>query len=505
MFRKILIANRGEIAVRVIRTCRELGIRTVAVYSEADRESKHVRLADEAYAIGPDPATQSYLDIERVLDAASTARADAIHPGYGFLSENAEFAEACERKRIKFIGPSATAIRSMGIKTRARELMSAAGVQVVPGTPAASSSGEAAAFANAVGYPIMLKAAAGGGGKGMRLVESATQLESAWAQAQGEALKAFGDAAVYVEKAILRPHHVEVQILADEHGTVVHLGERECSLQRRHQKVLEESPSPLVEANRHVREQICTAAIAAARAVDYFNAGTIEFLMDDDCQFYFLEMNTRLQVEHPVTELLTGLDLVKQQIRVAAGERLGFSQGDIRFRGHAMECRIYAEDASANFMPSPGLIRHMSMPSGPGIRIDSGADEGWTVPIHYDPLIAKLCAWAPTRAETIDRLRGALREATISGIATTLGFFRELIEDPRFQAGEIDTGFLARGIDAHASAAAAPSFEARLSAILAAIKAEEDRPAHQPAALPPPMSNWKRRGRAESIVGQGTD
>ena len=505
MFRKILVANRGEIAVRVIRSCREMGTASAAVYSDADREAKHVRLADEAYSIGAAPASESYLDIDRVLDAASRAGADAIHPGYGFLSENAEFAEACERRRIKFIGPPARAIRSMGIKTRARELMSSAGVQVVPGTPAASDSRQAATFAHQVGYPIMLKAAAGGGGKGMRLVESAAQLESAWAQAQGEALKAFGDAAVYVEKAILRPRHVEVQILADEHGAVVHLGERECSLQRRHQKVLEESPSPLVEANPQVRERICGAAIAAARAVGYANAGTIEFLMDSDCQFYFLEMNTRLQVEHPVTELVTGIDLVKQQIRVATGKRLGLSQEDIQFRGHAIECRIYAEDASANFMPSPGRIRHMSMPGGPGIRVDSGAEAGWTVPIHYDPLIAKLCAWAPTRAETIERLRGALQEATISGIATTLGFFRELIEDPRFQAGEIDTGFLARGIDPDASAKSDPSFEARLSAVLAAVKAHQDRASGQLSATPPPMSNWKRRGRIESFVTHRPD
>ena len=505
MFRKILVANRGEIAVRVIRTCREMGIPAVAVFSDADREAKHVRLADEAYCIGAAAASESYLDIDRIIDAASTAGADAIHPGYGFLSENAEFAEACARKGVKFIGPPAEAIRSMGIKTRARELMSSAGVQVVPGTPAARDCGQAASFASQVGYPIMLKAAAGGGGKGMRLVESAEQLESAWAQAQGEARKAFGDEAVYLEKAILRPHHVEVQILADEHGAVVHLGERECSLQRRHQKVLEESPSPLVQANPHVREQICTAAVAAARAVGYASAGTIEFLMDGDCRFYFLEMNTRLQVEHPVTELVTGIDLVKEQIRAAAGEKLRLSQRQVQFRGHAIECRVYAEDPGANFMPSPGLIRRMSMPDGPGIRVDSGADEGWTVPIHYDPLIAKLCAWAPTREETIDRLRSALREATISGIATTLGFFRELIEDPRFQSGDIDTGYLERGLQPGASAASAPSPEARLAAILAVIQGEEERSAGRAPAILPTTSKWKRNGRIESIGATGSD
>ncbi|MDE0264297.1 MAG: acetyl-CoA carboxylase biotin carboxylase subunit [Bryobacterales bacterium] len=504
MFRKILVANRGEIAVRIIRTCREMGIATVAIYSDADREAKHVRLADEACAVGAAPPAESYLNVDRVLDAAGSAGANAIHPGYGFLSENAEFAQACEGAGIKFIGPPAAAIRSMGIKTRARELMSQAGVPVVPGTPEATDSRQAAALASQIGYPVMLKASAGGGGKGMRLVESAAQLESAWEQAQGEALEAFGDGAVYLEKAILRPHHVEVQILADEHGAVVHLGERECSLQRRHQKVLEESPSPLVEANPHVREQLYSAAIAAASAIGYANAGTIEFLMDADCRFYFLEMNTRLQVEHPVTELVTGMDLVKQQIRVAAGETLGFSQEAVRFRGHAMECRVYAEDASANFMPSPGLIRRMAMPGGPGIRVDSGADEGWTVPIHYDPLIAKLCAWAPTRAEAIDRLRGALREATISGIATTLGFFRELMEDPQFQAGDIDTGFLARGIDPAASAASAPSLEARLAAVLAVIQAEQGRAADQASASLQPNSAWKRYGRIESVAARGT-
>ncbi len=505
MFRKILVANRGEIAVRIIRTCREMGIATVAIYSDVDREAKHVRLADEACAVGSAPPAESYLNIDRVLDAASSARADAIHPGYGFLSENPEFAQACERKGVKFIGPPAAAIRSMGIKTRARELMSQAGVPVVPGTPEATDSRQAAAFAGQVGYPVMLKASAGGGGKGMRLVESAAQLESAWEQARGEALEAFGDAAVYVEKAILRPHHVEVQILADEHGEVVHLGERECSLQRRHQKVLEESPSPLVEANPSVREQLYSAAIAAASAIGYANAGTIEFLMDADGRFYFLEMNTRLQVEHPVTELVTGTDLVKQQIRIAAGERLGFSQEAVRFRGHALECRVYAEDPRANFMPSPGRIRHMAMPDGPGIRIDSGAEEGWTVPIHYDPLIAKLCAWAPTRPEAIDRLRGALSEATISGISTTLGFFRDLMEDPHFQAGDIDTGFLARGIDPAASAASTPSFEARLAAMLAVIQAGQGRAADQASAALPPSSAWKRNGRIENIAARHTD
>ena len=506
MFRKILVANRGEIAVRVIRTCREMGIPAVAVYSEADRAAKHVRLADEACFIGGADAAESYLDIVHVLDAAGAAGADAIHPGYGFLSENAEFAEACARKGIKFIGPRPEAIRSMGIKTRARELMSSAGVQVVPGMPAATDLRQAASFARQVGYPIMLKAAAGGGGKGMRLVESPEHLESAWAQARGEAGRAFGDEAVYLERAIMRPRHVEVQILADEHGAVIHLGERECSLQRRHQKVLEESPSPLVEANPRIREQICAAAVAAARAIGYASAGTIEFLMDADCRFYFLEMNTRLQVEHPVTELVTGIDLVKEQIRIAAGERLRLRQREVQFHGHAMECRVYAEDPSCNFMPSPGLIRHMSMPDGPGIRVDAGADAGWTVPVHYDPLIAKLCAWAPTRRETVAKLRGALREASIGGIATNLGVFLQLVEDPRFQTGDIDTGYL-EGCFAEA-ARAEPSLPptARLAAMLAVIRAEQDRCAsRQLAACRPPASQWRRNGRCESVAAIGPD
>ncbi len=501
MFRKILIANRGEIAVRVIRTCREMGIGAVAVYATPDRQAKHVRLADEAYFIGEAPASESYLKIDRILHAAQAAGADAVHPGYGFLSENADFAAACQRAGIKFIGPSAEAIRSMGIKTRAREIMAKAGIQVVPGTPSAAPDAQQAALsAERIGYPIMLKAAAGGGGKGMRLVESAAQLPSAWAQAQGEALKAFGDGAVYVEKAVIRPRHVEVQILADEHGAIVHLGERECSLQRRHQKLLEESPSPFVEAHQHIRNQLCEAAVAAAQAAGYANAGTVEFLMDADGRFYFLEMNTRLQVEHPVTELVTGIDLVKEQILVAAGQQLRFAQDEIRSRGHAIECRVYAEDAANGFIPSPGRIIRLALPDGPGIRVDSGAEQGWTVPIEYDPLIAKLCAWAPTRDEAIAKLRGALREASVSGIATTLGFFRELLEDPRFQSGDIDTGFLERGIAESARAAAAPSDKARLAGMLAVIQASNSDMRGRSGASRAPASRWKSSGRFASVA-----
>ncbi len=504
MFRKILVANRGEIAVRIIRTCREMGIPTVAVYSDVDRTAKHVQLADEALAIGAAPATESYLNIDRILRAAVHAGADAVHPGYGFLSENADFAEACTLSGLKFIGPPAEAIRTMGIKTRAREVMAAAGVPVVPGSAAARDARQAASLAEKVGYPVMLKAAAGGGGKGMRLVEDPGRLAAAWTQARGEALQAFGDDSVYIEKAIVRPRHVEVQILADEQGGLVHLGERECSVQRRHQKVLEESPSPFIAPHPLVRAELCSAAIAAARAAGYSNAGTVEFLMDADRRFYFLEMNTRLQVEHPVTELVTGIDLVKEQILIAAGEPLRYGPGDIGFRGHAMECRVYAEDPRAGFLPSPGRISRLAMPEGPGIRVDSGAEEGWTVPLEYDPLIAKLCAWAPTRDEVIAKLRSALQEAVIGGIATTLGFFRELLEDPRFQAGQIDTNFLERGLDRAARHAAEPSDEARLAAMLAAVRVSRaSQDGDETGGRRGSPSRWKTRGRHFGVAGRG--
>ena len=503
VFRKILIANRGEIAVRVIRTCRELGIPAAVVYSEPDRNAKHVRLSDEAYAIGPASPTESYLDIDRVIDAAARAGADAVHPGYGFLSENADFADACTRAGVKLIGPSASAIRSMGIKTRAREIMAAAKVPVVPGSPAAVRDAVTAALiASETGYPVMLKAAAGGGGKGMRLVERPEALPSAWTEAQGEARQAFGSDAVYVEKALVQPRHVEVQILADEIGSIAHLGERECSLQRRHQKVLEETPSPFVAAHPQVRAALCEAAVAAARAAGYTNAGTVEFLVDAAGHFYFLEMNTRLQVEHPITELVTGIDLVREQISIAAGNPLRYPPGTATFRGHAMQCRIYAEDPEAGFMPSPGRISRLTWPEGPGIRVDSGADQDWTVPVEYDPLIAKLCAWAPTRAEVIARLRQALRETVVGGIATTLGLFRELLEDPRFQAGEIDTGFLERGLDPSSRNAAKPSSEARLAAMLAALEVSRKGGTHGKERGSTP-SRWKARGRTEMAALHG--
>ena len=469
MFRKTLIANRGEIAVRVIRTCREMGIPTVAVFSDVDRAARHVRMADEAVRIGPAPAAESYLSIDRILEAAERTGADAVHPGYGFLSENADFADACGRAGVKFIGPSARAMRLMGSKTRARETVGAAGVPLLPGTMnAVEDPDDALGIAAEIGFPVMLKAAAGGGGKGMRLVRSAEDWESCFAQARGEALAAFGNGDIYLEKAIAAPRHIEVQILADEHGQVIHLGERECSLQRRHQKVVEETPSPLVDPQPALRDELTAAAVRAARAAGYSNAGTVEFLMEGDRNFYFLEMNTRLQVEHPVTEMVTRLDLVKEQILIAAGERLRYSQGDIRPQGSAIECRIYAEDPDNGFLPSPGLITAMERPSGSGVRVDCGADAGWRVPLEYDPLIAKLAVWAPTRPEAIARLRGALAEYHIAGIRTTIGFFRDLVEDPDFCAGAIDTGFIERFL----SKSAAPE-EARVrgeeeAAILAA-------------------------------------
>jgi acetyl-CoA carboxylase biotin carboxylase subunit len=443
MFKKILIANRGEIAVRVIRACRELGIASVAVFSDVDRAALFVRKADEAYHIGPAAAAESYLNIPKIIDVARRSGAEAIHPGYGFLSENPNFAQACADAGIKFIGPTAASMEMMGSKTRARQHMDSAGVPFVPGTSrGVDSLEEAEQVAARIGYPVMLKAAAGGGGKGMRLVESSKDLRSALDSARSEAQRAFGDSEVYIEKYIVNPRHIEMQVLADEHGNCVWLGERECSIQRRHQKVLEESPSPLVDAN--MRRRMGEIAVRVAKAANYTNAGTVEFLSDQQKNFYFLEMNTRLQVEHPVTELITGLDLVHLQIRIAAGEKLPFTQEQVQIRGHAMECRIYAEDPDNNYFPSPGKITLLLAPSGPGIRRDSGMYEGWSVPIDYDPLLAKLIGYGSDRRQTIGRLRRALNEYFVGGIKTNISLFRRILEDPDFQAGKLDTGFLDR-------------------------------------------------------------
>ncbi len=443
MFKKILIANRGEIAVRVIRACHEMGIAAVAVYSDVDRASLHVRKADEAYPIGAPAARESYLNIDKILDVAARSGANAIHPGYGFLSENATFARACVDAGVKFIGPTAAAMDAMGSKTKARQAMERAGIPMVPGTSRGLDSVEQAEeVAARVGYPIMLKAAAGGGGKGMRLVHSQQDLKSALEGARSEAERSFGDSEVYIEKAIINPRHIEMQILADEHGTTVYLGERECSLQRRHQKVVEEAPSPLVDAE--MRRSMGEVAVRVAQAAGYTNAGTVEFLVDQEKNFYFLEMNTRLQVEHPVTELVTGLDLVHLQIHIAAGERLPFTQEDVQIRGHAIECRVYAEDPDNNYFPSPGKITLLLQPSGPGIRRDSGMYEGWTVPMDYDPLLAKLIGYGTDREQAISRLTRALSEYFVGGIKTNISLFRRILRDPDFRAAKLDTGFLDR-------------------------------------------------------------
>jgi acetyl-CoA carboxylase biotin carboxylase subunit len=463
-FRKILIANRGEIALRVIRACREMGISPVAVYSEADRAALHVRKSDEAYLLGPSAASESYLNIERILDAARKSGAEAIHPGYGFLSENEKFAQACSDAGIKLIGPTPNAMRQMGSKTAARQAMQRAGVPIVPGTASAVGSlEEAETTATRIGYPVMLKAAAGGGGKGMRLVSAPGELKPALEGAQSEALRSFGDASVYLEKAILKPRHIEVQVLADEHGNTLYLGERECSIQRRHQKVLEECPSPIVDV--HMRARMGETAVQVARAVGYSNAGTVEFLVDADRKFYFLEMNTRLQVEHPVTECVTGLDLVHLQIRIAQGEKLSIQQNEVQLRGHAIECRVYAEDPENNFFPSPGLIHKLEEPGGPGIRVDSGVYEGWRVPIEYDPLLAKLIGFGADRKQAIARLQRALDEYFVGGIKTNLSLFKQILRDPVFVAGDLNTSYL----DHLAKSQASPQSEARTAAIGAAL------------------------------------
>ena len=503
MFRKLLIANRGEIAVRVIRACRDLGISPVAVFSEPDAKALHVRMSDEAYGIGPAPSNQSYLNVEAIIAAAKRAGAEAIHPGYGFLAENAEFARAVSAAGLTFIGPPPEAMEVMGSKTSARRAAVDAGVPVVPGTTELLKSyDQAREIAIELGYPVMLKAAAGGGGKGMRQVAKESELLSAFEAAQSEAASAFGDRAIYLEKLVERPRHIEIQIFADSHGNFVHLGERECSIQRRHQKVIEECPSPIDDSS--LRERMGAAAIKIARAVDYIGAGTVEFLFSDATgEFYFLEMNTRLQVEHPVTELVTGFDLVREQINVAAGARLSFSQDDVLWRGVAIECRVYAEDPDNSFFPSPGKITFLRAPAGPGIRDDRGVTEGDEVPIYYDPMISKLAAWGRTRAEAIDRLRRALDEYAIGGIKTSLPFFREIVRDEEFIAGRLDTGFIARfqerrnGTRADVRDARAP--EQDMAIIAAALAYGRAQGKASPSRQPSEQSKWKLAGRAAAF------
>ncbi len=504
MFKRILIANRGEIAVRVIRACRDLGIESVAVYSEADRAALHVREADYAVAVGPPPAAESYLNIDRILDAARRTGAEAIHPGYGFFSENAGFARAVQGAGLVFIGPHPESIEKMGDKVESRKLMAAAGVPIVPGSPG-TLDGEAAVLkaAREIGFPIMVKAAAGGGGKGLRLVENEKDLALVVRTVASEAKSSFGDGRLYVEKFLERPRHIEVQVLADRHGNTVHLFERECSIQRRHQKVVEESPSPFLTPE--MRTQMGEVAVRAARAVDYVSAGTVEFLVDADRNFYFLEMNTRIQVEHPVTEMVTGVDLVRAQIEIAAGAALPFKQGGLRQHGAAIECRIYAEDPAQNFVPAPGRIETLRFPGGPGIRNDAGVYAGAEVPVFYDPMISKLAAWGIDRNQAIDRMRRALGEFVISGeLRTNLEFHRWIVNHPRFLAGDFDTHFIEQ--EYHPAAAGTGGDGARLAAMLLAAVAAQRSPngavngqVPSSANANSPVSAWRTQGRLEAL------
>jgi acetyl-CoA carboxylase biotin carboxylase subunit len=489
MFKKVLVANRGEIAVRVLRACRELGLETVTVWSDVDRNALHVRYADEAYCIGPAPARESYLRIDRVIDVAIRARADAIHPGYGFLAESDHFARACAEAGIAFVGPPPQVINAMGNKIEARRTVSKQGVPVIPGTYEPLRDDEMLPAANEVGYPLFVKAAAGGGGKGMRRVDSADELPSAIARAHSEAESAFGDGTLYLEKIIEHARHIEFQVLADTRGNVVHLGERECSIQRRHQKLVEESPSPALDDD--LRDKMGKAAVKAAKAANYVNAGTIEFLLDKNRHFYFLEMNTRLQVEHPVTELVTGIDIVKEQLRIASGRPFSFKQKDIHQRGWAMECRITAEDPYNGFLPSTGRIISLYEPTGPGVRLESGIYEGFEVSLYYDPLIAKLCVWGADRATAIMRMKRALSEYKILGIATSIPFHQKLFQSTSFIGGHFDTTFLD---DRFVMEQGGSSENERVAAIVAALLTHDRR--QHALSIPPPTGNarsgWKR-------------
>lgn len=441
MIKKVLIANRGEIAIRIMRSCREMGIKSVAVFSEADRRSLHVRYADEAYFIGASPSSESYLNIDKIINAAKKSGAEAIHPGYGFLSENAKFAQRCIDEGIIFIGPSPESILSMGDKISSRKKMIEAGIPVVPGTAEPIRDEKTAIETiNTIGLPVMIKASAGGGGKGMRLVKNSNEIESSIRAAKSEAMTAFGDDAVYIEKYIQSPHHIEFQILADKFGKTIHLFERECSVQRRHQKVVEETPSPLMTPE--LREEMGKKAIGAAKAVNYYGAGTVEFIVDDNLNYYFLEMNTRLQVEHPITERVVGVDLVKQQIKIAEGEKLALNQEELQQFGHAIECRIYAEDPDRNFMPSPGKVTHITEPLGLGVRHDGYVYEGYEIPIYYDPMISKLIVWGTTRKEAIDRMKQALYAYKITGIKTSIPFLAKIMDNEDFINGNYNTNFI---------------------------------------------------------------
>jgi acetyl-CoA carboxylase biotin carboxylase subunit len=504
MFEKVLIANRGEIAVRILRACRELGVRTVAVYSEADRRALHVRYADEAYPIGPALARDSYLRGDRILDAARASGAEAVHPGYGFLAENAGFAAACAEAGVAFIGPPASATAAMGDKVEARRRMQAAGVPVIPGTESDLRDDQIPSEAGRVGFPLFIKAAAGGGGKGMRLVEGASQLERALGQARREALKAFGDDRVYLERAVEGARHVEIQILADSQGRTIYLGERECSIQRRHQKLVEEAPSPAVDDD--LRQRMGAVAVRAAEAVGYINAGTVEFLLGSDGDFYFLEMNTRLQVEHPITEAVTGVDIVKEQLRLAAGEPLRYRQADIHPLGHAIECRITAEDPFNSFLPASGRVIRLFQPSGPGVRVDGGIEEGLEVSTFYDSLLAKLVVWGESREAAIQRMAGALGEYRIVGLPTSIPFHQWLMDHEAFRRGAYDTSFLGDRFSL-----VEPDREANrpLAALVATLLSHEQRQRARLTAAPCDEADgaagwrsdraWKLAGRREAM------
>jgi acetyl-CoA carboxylase biotin carboxylase subunit len=493
---KVLVANRGEIAIRVLRALREMGIPSVAIFSEADRMSSHIMLADEAYCVGPAPAVESYLNIGRIIEVARAVGCRGIHPGYGFLAERPEFAAACEANGLVFIGPGSESTRRMGVKTEARRIMQASGVPVIPGSDGPlEGTAEALACADRIGYPVILKASAGGGGKGMRIVRGSAEMKQAMRTARGEAQAAFGSPEIFAEKYIERPRHIEVQILADNHGNTVYLGERECSIQRRYQKLIEESPSPAVD--KPVRAALCRTALKAAKAAEYRNAGTVEFLLDDRSRFYFLEMNTRLQVEHPVTELVTGVDIVREQIRIASGFPLSFSQKDIKPRGHAIECRIYAEDPRNNFLPSLGTIRRLRNPEGPWVRIENYIYEGYHVPMHYDPLVAKVITWGETRPDALARMLRALEEYVVEGIETTIPFHVWVMRDDNFRRGRYDTSY----IDEHYTSKAGDAHR-KVPVEVALIAAAVDR--MHCGATPRPQTagranRWKEAARSESV------
>lgn len=494
-FNKLLIANRGEIAMRILRSCHELGIKTVAVYSDADRLSSHVRYADEAYHIGASPAAESYLDIDKILAVAKRSGAQAIHPGYGFLAERAAFAEACYDAGLIFVGPSPSAIRTMGDKQRARQAVIAAGVPVVPGTEPGLTQAELIVAAEAIGYPLLVKAVAGGGGKGMRPVMNSAELPDAIAAASREAAAAFGDGVVYLEKMITHARHIEIQVMADSHGNVIHLGERECSLQRRHQKVIEESPSFAVDED--LRQRMGAVAVAAAKSVDYVNAGTIEFLLDKDKSFYFLEMNTRLQVEHPITELVTGVDIVQEQLRVARGRKLRYTQAQIKQSGWAIECRINAEDPYNNYLPSTGVITYHAPPSGPGVRVDTGVFTGYEITPFYDSMISKLICYGETRGEAILRMRRALEEYRIMGLKTNIPFHQHMMDSHRFMSAQFDTHFVEErfSMDSHQPE---QQLEAAIAATIHAHRAGQlSSQIVAPSARD--ASNWKWLGRWERL------